>query len=35
VEGVGVVKVKKLLSKDLVLQLKEKGEKNILAKRSA
>jgi hypothetical protein len=35
VEGVGVVGVKKLLSGDLVLQLKERGGKNILARLSA
>jgi hypothetical protein len=35
VEGVGVVEIKKLPSGDLVLQLKERGGKDILAKRSA
>jgi hypothetical protein len=35
VEGVGVVEVKKLLSKDLILQFKERGGKDILAKYSA
>src|SRR4030088_5464 len=35
VEGVGVVGVKKLPSRDLVLQLKERGGKDILTKRSA
>jgi hypothetical protein len=34
VEGAGVVGVKKLPSGDLILQLKERGEKDILAKRS-
>jgi hypothetical protein len=35
VKGVGVVEVKKLSSGDLILQLKERGGKDILAKRSA
>jgi hypothetical protein len=35
VEGAGVVGVKKLLSGDLVLQFKERGGKDILARPSA
>jgi hypothetical protein len=35
VKGVGIVGIKKLPSGDLILQLKERGEKDILAKRSA
>jgi hypothetical protein len=35
VEGVGIVGVKKLLSGNLILQLKERGRKDILARHLA